>query len=89
MRSEDLDGPTGPLPEPPRLTPGEMRALSYGSAIGHEFDFPLLAAAAGVPEEALAEMLEHLTQLGLLRERPGGTASSSCTTRSGRASIRC
>ena len=72
MRSEDLDGPTGPLPELPRLTPGEMRALSYGSAIGHEFDFPLLAAAAGVPEEALAEMLEHLTQLGLLRERPGG-----------------
>jgi tetratricopeptide (TPR) repeat protein len=72
MRSEELEGPTGPLPDLPPLSPAEMRALSYGSAIGHEFDFPLLAAAAGVPEERLAEMLERLTQVGLLRERPGG-----------------
>jgi tetratricopeptide (TPR) repeat protein len=72
MRSEELGGAPGPLPDLPPLTAAEMRALSYGSAIGHEFDFPLLAAACGVPEESLAEMLEHLTQLGLLRERPGG-----------------
>jgi len=72
MRSEEIGGPGGPLPALPSLSVAEMRALSYASAIGHEFDFPLLAAASGVPEETLAELLEHLTQLGLLRERPGG-----------------
>ena len=72
MRAEELGEPAGPLPELPPLAPPEMRALSYASAIGHEFDFTLLATASGVPEEALAEMLEHLTHLGLLRERPGG-----------------
>ncbi|MCI4360175.1 MAG: hypothetical protein L3J91_00565 [Thermoplasmata archaeon] len=72
MRSEELQGAPPALTNLPALTPAEMRALSYGSAIGHEFDFPLLAAASGVPEEKLAEMLEHLTHLGVLRERPGG-----------------
>lgn len=49
-----------------------MRALAYASAIGREFDFPLLVAAMGAREEELAELLERLVHEGLLRERPGG-----------------
>ena len=50
----------------------ERRTLAYASAIGHEFDFPLLVASAHRPEEALAEQLERLTHLGVLRESSGG-----------------
>lgn len=59
----------GPLPP---LSAEEMRTLAYASAIGREFDFPLLVAAMGAPDEALAEQLERLTHAGVLRERPGG-----------------
>lgn len=58
--------------ELPSVSPAELRVLAYASAIGHEFDFALLAAASRVPEEALAEMLERLAHRSLLRERPGG-----------------
>ncbi len=61
-----------PLPSLERLTSAQHRLLAYASAIGHEFDFPLLVAATGVEEEAVAEELERLVQAGLLRERPGG-----------------
>lgn len=69
------DDPTGdgkPSTPLPPLAPEEMRTLSYASAIGREFDFPLLVAALGGHDEALAEQLERLTHVGVLRERPGG-----------------
>ncbi len=72
MRSLEAVDAVPALPSLPHLAPEQMRALSYASAIGHEFDFPLLAAASGIAEESLAEMLEQMTQGGILRERPGG-----------------
>jgi tetratricopeptide (TPR) repeat protein len=72
--SPTATSPTGEpaLPTLPALSADEMRTLSYASAIGREFDFPLLVTAMNAPEEALAEQLEKLVHLGLLRERPGG-----------------
>jgi len=67
-----------PVPEAVRaptfeeLTPEQHRILAYASAIGSEFDFNLLVAAMGVDEEGLAEQLETLVHVGVLRERPGG-----------------
>src|SRR5580658_5507793 len=55
-----------------RLTPEQHRILAYASSIGSEFDFPLLVAAMGLGEEPLAEQLEHLVHLGVLKERAGG-----------------
>jgi tetratricopeptide (TPR) repeat protein len=54
------------------LGPDQLRTLAYASAIGREFDFPLLVAAIGADEEALAEQVERLTHLGILEERVGG-----------------
>ncbi len=62
----------GPLPPLPPLSAEEMRTLAYASAIGSEFDFPLLVASMGAHEETLAELLERLVHARLLRERPGG-----------------
>jgi tetratricopeptide (TPR) repeat protein len=62
-------GPRTPLVAVP---PGLVRILAYGSAIGAEFPFDLLRTAMGAEEEGLAESLERLIGLGLLRERPGG-----------------
>ena len=56
----------------PPLSPDELRILAYASAIGPEFDFPLLVAAIGADEETLAEQLERLVRRGILLERPGG-----------------
>jgi tetratricopeptide (TPR) repeat protein len=55
-----------------QLTPEQHRILAYASSIGSEFDFSLLVAAMAVEEERLAEQLEHLVHLGVLRERIGG-----------------
>jgi tetratricopeptide (TPR) repeat protein len=55
-----------------RLSPEQHRILAYASAIGPEFDFPLLVAAMGLEEEALAERLEELVHQGILTERAGG-----------------
>lgn len=60
------------MPSHRELTDGQQRTLAYASAIGREFDFPLLVAAMGVDEEGLAEELEGLVRAGVLRERPGG-----------------
>ncbi len=56
----------------PPLSNEEHRILAYASAIGREFDFPLLAAAMDAHDETLAEQLERMTHVGVLRERPGG-----------------
>ena len=55
-----------------RLSSEQHRILAYASAIGSEFDFPLLVAAMGANEEALAEQLERLVHAGILTERAGG-----------------
>jgi tetratricopeptide (TPR) repeat protein len=55
-----------------QITPEQHRILAYASAVGSEFDFALLVAAVGVGEESLAEQLERLVHLGILRERAGG-----------------
>ncbi|HTW40538.1 MAG TPA: tetratricopeptide repeat protein [Thermoplasmata archaeon] len=67
--SSDLRGGGG---EFERLAPEQQRILAYASSIGSEFDFPLLVAAMGLGEESLAEQLEHLVHLGVLKERAGG-----------------
>ncbi|MGI0156495.1 MAG: hypothetical protein ACREDE_10260, partial [Thermoplasmata archaeon] len=54
------------------LTSEQHRILAYASSIGSEFDFGLLVAAMGLGEEPLAEELERLVHLGILRERAGG-----------------
>ncbi len=66
-----------PASRPPRsrlagLEPGRLRILAYASAIGSEFSFELLRTSLGSDEEALAEELERLIDLGILRERAGG-----------------
>lgn len=69
--SAGLDAPV----EPSRfeqLTAEQHRILAYASSIGSEFDFGLLVAAMGIGEELLAEQLERLVHLGILRERAGG-----------------
>jgi len=70
--SEESVPGEGPLPALPALSPDEMRTLSYASAMGREFDFPLLVGAMNADEEKLAEQLERLAHAGVLRERPGG-----------------
>jgi len=62
----------GPPPSLAGLDPGLLRVLSYASAIGSEFTFDLLRTALGSDEEPLAETLERLVGLGIVRERPGG-----------------
>jgi tetratricopeptide (TPR) repeat protein len=54
------------------LPPELVRVLAYASAIGAEFPFDVLRVAMGLEEEPLAESLERLVGLGLLRERAGG-----------------
>lgn len=70
--SGDAASPGEPRTLLPPLDPEEQRVLAYASAIGREFDFPLLAAAMEAREETLAEELERMTHLGVLREQPGG-----------------
>jgi tetratricopeptide (TPR) repeat protein len=54
------------------LPPELARVLAYASAIGAEFSFDLLRDAMAADEEGLAEHLERLVELGLVRERAGG-----------------
>ncbi|HXW67133.1 MAG TPA: hypothetical protein VEL82_04575 [Thermoplasmata archaeon] len=64
--------PADEMPGLERLSGEQLRILAYASAIGSEFDFPLLVGAMGVEEEALAEALEELVHRGILQERAGG-----------------
>ncbi len=54
------------------LSPEQHRILAYASAIGSEFDFPVLLGAMGLGEEVLAEEIEQLVHAGVLSERAGG-----------------
>ena len=51
------------------LDDGDRRILTYAAVLGREFDFPRLAAAAGVEEERLTEALDRLVLTGLVREK--------------------
>jgi tetratricopeptide (TPR) repeat protein len=62
------DAPT-PLARLPEL---EKRVLSYAAAMGKEFDFSVLALATEMAEEPLAESLERLVHMGILKELKGG-----------------
>jgi tetratricopeptide (TPR) repeat protein len=62
----------GASPALAALSAEQLRLLAYASAIGSEFDFELLVAAMGVPEEDLAEQIERLVHDGVLRVRAGG-----------------
>ncbi|HTZ62250.1 MAG TPA: hypothetical protein VMC82_06410 [Thermoplasmata archaeon] len=68
--AEDAAGPD--LAQFEELTAEQHRILAYASAIGSQFDFPLLVTAMGIEEERLAEQLEQLVHAGILRERIGG-----------------
>jgi tetratricopeptide (TPR) repeat protein len=53
------------------LPDGDRRLLIYGSVLGKEFEFAVLAQATGGEEERLSESLDRLVRLGLLREKGG------------------
>jgi tetratricopeptide (TPR) repeat protein len=54
------------------LGPTEKRVVSYAALIGKEFDFSILANATEMDDESLAELLERLVQLGILKELKEG-----------------
>ncbi|MCI4330915.1 MAG: hypothetical protein L3K19_03600 [Thermoplasmata archaeon] len=70
--SEEPVAGDGRPPGIDQLSSDQLRTLAYASAIGREFDFRLLVTAMDQDEELLAEQLERLTHLGILRERVGG-----------------
>ena len=70
--SDGTSSASDPVATVAELNAEERRLLAYASAIGTEFDFPLLQASMGLDEELLAEQLERLVRRGVLRERPGG-----------------
>src|ERR1700688_680467 len=72
VAGDDGPGDGERLPLLDHLGPDQLRTLAYASAIGREFDFSLLVSAMGAEEEPLAEEVEKLTHLGILRERSGG-----------------
>jgi tetratricopeptide (TPR) repeat protein len=54
----------------------DRRVLSYAAAIGMEFDFSVLITAIGMEEEPLAESLERLVHLGIIKELNWGDSYS-------------
>jgi tetratricopeptide (TPR) repeat protein len=50
----------------------DRRVLSFGAAIGKEFDWSVLITATEMDEEPLAELLERLVHRGILKELNGG-----------------
>ena len=70
--------PNAPLPDAaqllarqlPHLSEEETRVMMFGAILGREFPFALLLKATGEEEEPLAEIVERLVGLGILRERP-------------------
>ncbi len=72
MVADELDGPRPPGDGAAgTLGPEEARLLAYGSAIGSEFDLPLLVRAIGAPEAEVRAAAERLEARGILARRPG------------------
>ncbi len=53
------------------VTEPELKLLTLAAVAGREVSFPLLLKATGQDEEALAEEVERLVDLGILREKAG------------------
>ncbi|HLY77301.1 MAG TPA: AAA family ATPase [Thermoplasmata archaeon] len=53
------------------VTEPELKLLSLAAVAGRDVSFPLLIRATGQDEESLAEQVERLVGLGILREKPG------------------
>ncbi len=51
------------------LALSDRRLLTYAAVLGKRFEFPCLAAVAGMGEERVTESLDRLVHQGLLRER--------------------
>jgi tetratricopeptide (TPR) repeat protein len=56
----------------PGLGEAEKRVLCYAAAMGMEFDWSVLEVATEVGEEPLAESLERLVHMGILKELDWG-----------------
>lgn len=80
-REAPFHGPTRPEDErrlalEPRallegVTEPELKLLTLAAVAGRDVSFPLLRKATGQDEENLAEEVERLVGLGILREKPG------------------
>ena len=61
--------------EPPALlrevSEPELKLLTLAAVAGRDVSFPLLIRATGQDEETLAEEVERLVEVGILREKPG------------------
>jgi tetratricopeptide (TPR) repeat protein len=53
------------------VTEPELKLLTLAAVVGRDVSFPLLMKATGHDEESLAEQVERLVALGILREKPG------------------
>lgn len=53
------------------VTEPELKLLTLAAVAGREVSFPLLIKATGQDEESLAEEVERLVEIGILREKPG------------------
>jgi tetratricopeptide (TPR) repeat protein len=53
------------------VTEPELKLLTLAAVAGRDFSFPLLTKATGQEEETLAEEVERLVEIGILREKPG------------------
>jgi tetratricopeptide (TPR) repeat protein/uncharacterized protein YbaR (Trm112 family) len=53
------------------VTEPELKLLTLAAVAGRDASFSLLIRATGQDEESLAEEVERLVELGILRERPG------------------
>jgi tetratricopeptide (TPR) repeat protein len=53
------------------VTEPELKLLTLAAVAGRDVSFPLLIKATGQDEESLAEEVERLVEIGILREKPG------------------
>lgn len=53
------------------VTEPELKLLTLAAVVGRDVSFPLLIKATSQDEESLAEEIERLVELGILREKPG------------------
>jgi tetratricopeptide (TPR) repeat protein len=53
------------------VTDPELKLLTLAAVAGRDVSFPLLIKATGQDEESMAEEVERLVEIGILREKPG------------------